>query len=74
MTQRVRQGLYLSVDLLEEMRREAARCGCSLSEIMQAAWRLAHPSLEGMPGIDDYWPTRANDNQTEPVGQISAEA
>lgn len=68
-----RQWLYLPVDLLEELEAEAARCGCSVSAMMQQAWTLAHPTLNTMPGLDDYWPVRANADQTHPVADLQAE-
>ena len=47
-----KQNLYFPEDMLEEMAAEAARQGCSLSSIVQRAWKVAREELGEIPSAD----------------------
>jgi uncharacterized small protein (TIGR04563 family) len=48
-----KQNLYFPEDMLEEMAAEAARQGCSLSSIVQRAWKVAREELAEIPSVDE---------------------
>ncbi len=48
-----KQSLKLPVELVTEMRGEAARLRKSLSWVAQEAWRRARQRIQDLPGVDD---------------------
>jgi len=47
-----KQSLYFPVDMLEEIKSEAARQDRSLSWIVQRAWKIARNDIKKIPSID----------------------
>jgi uncharacterized small protein (TIGR04563 family) len=45
--------MYLPEDVLNQTKQEALRHDCSMSSIMEMAWRIAREQIEAMPGVDD---------------------
>lgn len=48
-----KQSLYFPMEMLEEIRQEAARQDRSLSWIVQKAWKVARTELAKYPGTND---------------------
>ena len=48
-----KQSLYFPQDMLDEIRREAARQDRSLSWIVQKAWKIARRELTKFPSVND---------------------
>ena len=59
-TDKRKQSLYFSDEMLREIQAEATRQDRSLSWIVQQAWRAARGRIADMPGIDDLGPPRAS--------------
>jgi uncharacterized small protein (TIGR04563 family) len=55
---RRKQTLYFSVEMLEEISNEAARQDRSLSWIIQKAWRLARADIKRAPSTNEPAPSR----------------
>ena len=51
-TDKRKQSLYFPVEMLEEIKAEAARQDRSLSWIVQRAWKIARPDIKKIPSID----------------------
>jgi len=49
----VKQSLYFTDDMLEEIAHEAKRQQRSMSWLVQQAWRIAHPRLKRTRAADD---------------------
>lgn len=47
-----KQSLYFPVEMLEEIKNEAARQDRSLSWIVQRAWKIARNEIKKIPSID----------------------
>jgi uncharacterized small protein (TIGR04563 family) len=47
-----KQNLYFPEEMLEEMAAEAVRQGCSLSSIVQRAWKVAREELGEIPSVN----------------------
>lgn len=52
-TDKRKQSLYFPIDMLEEIRGEAARQDRSLSWIVQRAWSVARAELAKFPSTND---------------------
>ena len=52
-TDKRKQSLYFPIDMLEEIRGEAARQDRSLSWIVQRAWSVARAELAKFPSAND---------------------
>ena len=48
-----KQSLYFTEDMLQEIQREATRQDRSLSWIVQQAWRLARARIASIPGMNE---------------------
>lgn len=48
-----KQSLYFPMEMLEEIRAEAARQDRSLSWIVQKAWKVARAELAKYPSVND---------------------
>ncbi len=48
-----KQSLYFPQDMLDEIRKEAARQDRSLSWIVQKAWKIARRELTKFPSVND---------------------
>lgn len=55
-TDKRKQSLYFSEEMLGEIQEEATRQDRSLSWIVQRAWRAAREQIAKMPGMDDLGP------------------
>ena len=55
-TDKRKQSLYFSEEMLREIQAEATRQDRSLSWIVQQAWRAARGRIAAMPGIDGLGP------------------
>jgi len=51
-TDKRKQSLYFPVEMLEEIKAEAARQDRSLSWIVQRAWKIARADIKKIPSID----------------------
>ncbi len=51
-TDKRKQSLYFPVEMLEEIKAEAARQDRSLSWIVQRAWKVARAEIKKIPSID----------------------
>ncbi|MBU1221730.1 TIGR04563 family protein [Myxococcota bacterium] len=51
-TDKRKQSLYFPVDMLEEIKAEAARQDRSLSWIVQTAWKIARADIKKFPSIN----------------------
>ena len=48
-----KQSLYFPVEMLNEIKEEAARQDRSLSWIVQKAWQIARPKIKEFPSVTD---------------------
>ena len=64
-TDKRKQSLYFPTDMLEEIRREAARQDRSLSWIVQKAWKVARPKLAKFPSTNDILDDADTDDERE---------
>jgi uncharacterized small protein (TIGR04563 family) len=51
-TDKRKQSLYFSADMLEEIVSEAARLDRSLSWIVQRAWKVGRAEIKKLPGVE----------------------
>jgi len=62
------QGLYLPVEMLDEIEAVATRLDRSVSWVVQLAWKFARGEIARMPGVEDL-PGRRGDARTgRPAG------
>lgn len=52
-TDKRKQSLYFPVEMLREIKDEAARQDRSLSWIVQKAWQIARPQITKFPSVTD---------------------
>ncbi|GAB4293572.1 MAG: hypothetical protein Kow0090_07950 [Myxococcota bacterium] len=48
-----KQSLYFPEDMLEEIKVEALRQDRSLSWVIQQAWKIAKPTIQQFPSVND---------------------
>jgi len=53
MTDKRKQSLYFTEDMLKEIQEEALRQDRSLSWVVQKAWHIARTSIMRFPSVDD---------------------
>lgn len=61
-----KQSLYFPEDMLEEIRREAARLDRSLSWVIQRGWKSAREKIKAFPASNDA-PEGMPDPREEPT-------
>ena len=59
-----KQSLYFSAEMLTEIASEAARQDRSLSWIVQKAWKVARREIKRVPSVNDHSPPQ---DQTSPA-------
>ena len=59
-TDKRKQSLYFPVEMLREIKEEAARQDRSLSWIVQKAWQIARPKIMEFPSVTDLDDTGDN--------------
>lgn len=58
-----KQSLYFSEEMLREIQEEATRLDRSLSWLVQHAWRAARARIGELPGTDDRLPVGADEDE-----------
>lgn len=61
MRRTTKRSIYFPSDMLDELEHEMARQERTLSWLVQQAWRVARPTIQSLPGVEDHLKIAANE-------------
>lgn len=54
-----KRSIYVPAEMMSEIDHEMQRQERTLSWLMQQAWRIARPTIQSLPGIEDHLASRS---------------